>query len=151
MEQGTCRSRYFFLRPDQTYLMLEPCRSNVFHFQKKRSCDWINTRTRLCHRPLICGSAWKLFQAALCYSGPDWPFIVNFRWGQVLEEWLLIFFFYWPPGSVFDNCQHTLWQKKYVNSYWRKIMVLHVCFIVCKVIKQAVTSTFLYMLILLAI
>ena len=55
-------------------LLLEPGGSKFFHFQKKKKFDHvielIHTRTRLHHRSLVCGSACKSFQAALCYLGP---------------------------------------------------------------------------------
>ena len=46
----------------------EPGGSKFFHFRLK--FDDVIELHEVRHKLLICGSAWKSFQAALCYSGP---------------------------------------------------------------------------------
>ena len=69
---------YTPLRPDLlNVLLLEPSGSKFFHVRKKNktnvcSRDCINIHAHgVRHEWLVCGSAWKSFQAALCYSGPE--------------------------------------------------------------------------------
>ena len=62
------------LRPDLlNVLLLEPGGSKIFHFRKKinHMIEIMHTHTWLRHRWLICGSAGNLFQAGLCYLGPE--------------------------------------------------------------------------------
>ena len=59
-----------FVRPDLfNVLLLEPGGSNSFEKKNDHVIELIHTRTGLRHRSLVCGSACKSFQAALCYSG----------------------------------------------------------------------------------
>ena len=60
------------IRPDLlNVLLLEPGRSKFFHFQKFDHVIELIYEHEVRHNRLVCGSAWKSFQAALCYSGPE--------------------------------------------------------------------------------
>ena len=79
------------VRPDLlSVLLLEPGRSKFFHFRKiDHVMELMHTCTWLCPRWLICGSAWKLFQAALCYLGPGGvQYIVSRLEDKFSESWV---------------------------------------------------------------
>ena len=72
-----------------------PAGQNFSIFEKKKKIDHV---IELIYMPrgssqmALCGSVWKSFQAALCYSGPESltvprrKLIVKVRGGQVLRE-----------------------------------------------------------------
>ena len=109
----------------QTYLMFccsSPAAQNFSILEKKKiwSRDWINIHTHeVRHKWLVCGSAWKSFQAALCYSGPESLTIPKRKaFSNLLarlEEdkfsesdfFFFFFFFYRPPYFVVKLARAT--------------------------------------------
>ena len=102
------------VRPDLlNVLLFQPGGSKFSRFQKlDHMIELMCTYTWLRHRWLVCGSMWKSFQAALCYSGPEsltvprtWQFIVKIRGGQVGGSgWscdFFFFFFFAPATQVY--------------------------------------------------
>ena len=104
----TCNSKSSKARPLLNVLLFQPGGSKFFRFQKfDHMIELMCTYTWLRHRWLVCGSTWKSFQAALCYSGPEsltvprtWQFIVKIRGGQVGGlGWSCDFFFFFAPAT----------------------------------------------------